>query len=58
MGRILFWKMFEMSKTKIIKISEEAMKMMMQRDLMPETGAHETGGSIPSTMDHTSAHVL
>ena len=47
-----------MSKTKIIKPYEYAMKMIMQIYLMPSTGDYDTVKSIPSRMDDPYAHVL
>ena len=47
-----------MSKTKIIKPYEDAMKMIMQIYLMPSTGDYDTVKSISSSMDYSSAYVL
>ena len=46
-----------MSKKKRIKPYEYAMTMMMQRYVMPATGAYETVKSTTSSMDDTSAHI-
>ena len=40
----------EMSETKIIKPSTEAMSIMMRRYLLPTTGAYDTVKSNPSRM--------
>ena len=58
MGRILYWNALEMSKTKIIKTSADAMEMMIKRYLMTETGEYETVKSTPSSMDDPSTHFL
>ena len=42
LGKILFWKALDTSKTKIIIYSAEAMEMMIQRYLMTETGVYGT----------------
>ena len=47
-----------MSKKKIIKPCTDAVAMMIQRDLIPETGVYETVKSTPSIMDNTYIHVL
>ena len=58
LGRIAFRKVLEMYKTKIIKPSADAMEMMIQRELVTETGAYETVKSTTSIIDDTSANAL
>ena len=40
------------------KLSSDAMLMMIQRDLMAETGVYDTVNSTPSSMDDPYAHVM
>ena len=47
-----------MSKKKIIKSSADAMAMMTWRDLIPTTGAYDTGKSPPSSTDNPYVQVL
>ena len=58
LGRIVFWKVLEITNKKIIKPSADAMVKMMRRVKIPETVAYETVKSTTSRMDYPYAHVL
>ena len=47
-----------MSKTKIIKPSEDAIAMVMWMEKLSSTGAYETVNSTTSSMDYASKHVM
>ena len=47
-----------MFKTKRLRNSEKASAMIIQRDIMPVTGAYNTVKKNISIMDYTSIHVL
>ena len=55
---MVFWKALEMSKTKIVRPSADAISMMIQRDQIPATGAYVTVKSTTSIVYDTSAHVV
>ena len=42
MGRIVFYKALDTSKTKIIKPYSDEIDMMIKRDLMQDNGVYET----------------
>ena len=44
---MLFWKAFNMSKTKISKPSEDIIEMIILREIIPATDAYETAKSDP-----------
>ena len=48
----------EISKTKIIRPTNDEIEMLIQGEHMPETGTYNTVKSFPSKMDDTYAHVL
>ena len=47
-----------MSKTKIMRPSEDAIDMMMKMDQIPATDAYDTVKSTTSIMDDTYEHVI
>ena len=48
----------EMSKTRIINPSADAMDIIIQREQITATGAYETVNPTPLSMDDPSSHVL
>ena len=54
---MVFCRALEMSKTKIMRPSVDAISMIMQRERMPSTGYYDTVKSTPSSMDDPSAQV-
>ena len=58
LGRMLLWKSLDISKTKTINPSADAIIMVIQREWIPDTGVYDTVKSTPSIMDDTFAHVM
>ena len=58
LGKIVFWKALDMTKTKIVKPSEYAVDTMIWREQMMAAGAYDTMKSHPSIIDDLSANVL
>ena len=58
LGRILFLKALDKSKTKLIQPYAFSLAMMMQGYLMPATGTYDKVKSTPSIMYDTSKHVI
>ena len=56
--KMVFLKALDMPNTKIIRLSTEAIAMIVWRERMPATGTYDTVKSTPSSMDYPSAHVL
>ena len=58
LGKMVFRKVLEMSKTKIMRPSAYPIATITRRERIPATGAYDTVKSTTSSMDDLSAHVL
>ena len=55
---MVFWKALEISKTKIMGLSEYAIAVILQRERIPDACAYDTVMSTPSVVYYSSEYVI